>query len=81
MYDTIPNEKLLDVLKAMTLDTNVAIRDSARFSLGRLGRPKTVAPKVEEAAVKEKPVEEVVKEIKKERKPKKGRKGSRKGKK
>ena len=65
----------IDVLKAMTLDTNVVIRDSARFSLGRIGRPKSPAPIKE----KEKQVEEVVKDIKKERKPKKRRKDRKKG--
>lgn len=67
-----------DVLKAMTLDTNVAIRDSARFSLARLGKPKIEAP--QSTLPKERDVEEVVKEIKKtDKKPKKNkRKGKKK---
>jgi hypothetical protein len=54
-----------DILKVLSLDTEVAVRDSARFSLARLGKPKVELapiPKVE------KPVEEVVLEIKNESK-------------
>ncbi len=70
-----------DVLKMMTLDTNVAIRDSAKFSLGRLGKPKDPDPVVPKQVKKEKPVEDVVKDIKKEKKPKKRRKDKKKDKK
>jgi len=70
-----------DILKMMTLDTNVAIRDSAKFSLGRLGKPEVLEPLNSKPEKKEKPVDEVVKEIKKEKKPKKRRKDKKKDKK
>ncbi|MFT6068222.1 MAG: hypothetical protein ACJAT2_002936 [Bacteriovoracaceae bacterium] len=54
-----------DILKVLSLDTEVAVRDSARFSLARKGRPKIKEAVVEKA---EKPVEEVIATIKKEKK-------------
>ncbi len=54
-----------DILKVLSLDTEVAVRDSARFSLARLGRPKIIEAPVEKV---ERPVEEVVDSIKKEKK-------------
>jgi hypothetical protein len=59
-----------DILKVLSLDTEVAVRDSARYSLARIGRPK-----IEEVVIKvaEKPVEEIVKEIKKENKKQKNK--------
>jgi hypothetical protein len=55
----------IDILKVLSLDTEVAVRDSARFSLARLGKPKVTEVIIKEAP---KPVEEVVKDIKKENK-------------
>lgn len=61
-----------DILKVLSLDTEVAVRDSARFSLARLGRPKITQVEVKQ----EKPPIEVVKEIKKEKKKNKNKKNN-----
>lgn len=54
-----------DILKVLSLDTEVAVRDSARYSLARLGKPKEIEVVIPK---KEKQVEEVITEIKKEKK-------------